>query len=96
MVDSFLSLYQVHVLVPIESLKVDAAPRRGHLDPVEMLRKMECNEYARWSPAEKSRALAMLCDEVMGSATLSDVFRKIFEAREVVDRKDREVRKKTL
>lgn len=93
MVDSFLALYQVHVLVPIENLKVDAAPRSGQLDPMEMLRKMECSEYARWSPAEKSRALAMLCDEVMGSTTLSDVFRKIFEAREVVDRKDREVRK---
>ncbi|CAN0477671.1 unnamed protein product, partial [Ascophyllum nodosum] len=52
------------------------------LDSMEMLRRMGSEEYSRWSPAVKSRALAMLCDEAMSSGTLSDVARKVFEARE--------------
>lgn len=61
-------------------------------DPLEMVRQMGAEEYKRWSPAARSRALAWLCDEALSAATMNDLVRKVQEAREVVDRKDREVR----
>ena len=61
-------------------------------DPLEMVRQMGSEEYSRWSPAARSRALAWLCDEALSAATMNDLVKKVLEAREVVDRKDREVR----
>lgn len=60
-------------------------------DPFAMLSQMGSAEYARWSPAAKSRALAWLCDEALSAATINDLVRKVLEARETVDRRDREV-----
>lgn len=61
-------------------------------DPLEMVRQMGSEEYDRWSPAARSRALAWLCDEALSAMSMNDLVKKVLEAREVVDRKDREVR----
>ncbi len=61
-------------------------------DPLEMVKQMGSDEYVRWSPAARTRALAWLCDEALSAATMNDLVRKVLEAREVVDRRDREVR----
>lgn len=61
-------------------------------DTLIMLRHMSMEEYANWSSAERSRALAWLCDEAMSAATINDLVKKVLEAREIVDRRDREVR----
>lgn len=61
-------------------------------DPLDMVRQMGSEEYIRWSPAARTRALAWLCDEALSAATMNDLVKKVLEAREVVDRKDREVR----
>lgn len=60
-------------------------------DPLAMLREMGSVEYGWWSPAARCHALAWLCDEAMSSATMNDLVRKVLEAREGVDRRDREV-----
>lgn len=64
----------------------------GCNDPLEMVRQMGSEEYRRWSPAARSQALAWLCDEALSAATMNDLVKKVQEAKEVVDRKDREVR----
>lgn len=64
----------------------------GCNDPLEMVKQMGSEEYSRWSPAARCRALAWLCDEALSAATMNDLVKKVLEAREVVDRKDREVR----
>lgn len=64
----------------------------GSSDPLEIVTHMGSEDYARWSPAARSRALAWLCDEALSAATMNDLVKKVLEAREVVDRKDREVR----
>ncbi|CAM9500221.1 unnamed protein product [Scytosiphon promiscuus] len=61
-------------------------------DPLDMVRHMGSEEYKRWSPAARSRALAWLCDEALSASTMNDLVRKVLEAREVVDRKDREIK----
>ncbi|CAM9362910.1 unnamed protein product, partial [Ectocarpus sp. 4 AP-2014] len=64
----------------------------GCSDPLEMVRQMGSEEYRRWSPAARSRALAWLCDEALSAATMNDLVKKVQEAKEVVDRKDREIK----
>ncbi|CAM9642882.1 unnamed protein product, partial [Sphacelaria rigidula] len=61
-------------------------------DPLAMLREMGSVEYGWWSPAARCHALAWLCDEAMSSATMNDLVRKVLEAREGVDRRDREIK----
>ncbi|CAM9794259.1 unnamed protein product, partial [Hapterophycus canaliculatus] len=61
-------------------------------DPLDMVKQMGAEEYRRWSPAARSRALAWLCDEALSASTMNDLVRKVLEAREVVDRKDREIK----
>lgn len=61
-------------------------------DPLGMVRQIGAEEYARWSPAARGRALAWLCDEALSAVTMNDLVKKVLEAREVMDRKDREVR----
>lgn len=64
----------------------------GGNDPLEMVKQMGSQEYSTWSPGARCRALAWLCDEALSAATINDLVKKVLEAREVVDRKDREVR----
>lgn len=67
-------------------------PEESLADPLAMLRHMGTVEYASWSAAWKSRALAWLCDEAMSASTINDLVKRVLEAREVVERRDREVR----
>ncbi|CAM9251318.1 unnamed protein product [Discosporangium mesarthrocarpum] len=58
----------------------------------EVVWAMGVREYLHWPSELKCRCLSWLYDEVMATGTINDLVKKVLDARDTVDRRDRELR----